>query len=57
MEFNFETDYTAIVDKLDTIDPVVYAKTRNYVQGAVTYLSPYISRGVILPCTHIFYVT
>ncbi len=47
MEFNFETDYTAIVDKLDTIDPVVYAKTRNYVHGAVTYLSPYISRGVI----------
>ena len=24
-----------------------YAKTRNFVNGAVTYLSPYISRGAI----------
>ena len=47
MELTFETDYTVILDKLDSIDPVVYAKTRNYVSGAVTYLSPYISRGVI----------
>ncbi len=47
MELNFETDYITIIDKLDSIDPVAYAKTRNYVHGAVTYLSPYISRGVI----------
>ena len=29
------------------IDPVKYGSTRNYINGAVTHLSPYISRGVI----------
>ncbi|SHF36922.1 deoxyribodipyrimidine photo-lyase [Cnuella takakiae] len=29
------------------IDPVRYAKTRNFIDGDITYLSPYISRGVI----------
>ncbi len=47
MKLNFETDYTVILNKLDLIEPVAYAKTRNYLQGGVTYLSPYISRGVI----------
>jgi len=41
------SDYSAIRKKIDQIDPVSYAETRNYVDGAVTYLSPYISRGVI----------
>lgn len=43
----FETEYNKIIKKLEFIDPVAYGKTRNYVHGAVTYLSPYISRGVI----------
>ena len=43
----FETDYKTILGYIDTIDPLQYAKTRNYVDGAVTKLSPYISRGVI----------
>ena len=30
-----------------SIDPVKYGSTRNYINGAMTYLSPYISRGVI----------
>lgn len=47
MELYFPTDYTSILNKLDLVDPVQYGKTRNYVNGAVTYLSPYISRGVI----------
>lgn len=47
MELLFETDYTSILEKLDQIDPIKYAKTRNYIDGAVTKLSPYISRGVI----------
>ena len=47
MELKFETEYIKILDKLDLIDPIAYAKTRNHIQGAVTYLSPYISRGVI----------
>ncbi|HVG16016.1 MAG TPA: FAD-binding domain-containing protein [Chitinophagaceae bacterium] len=47
MESKFETGYNSIWAKLDEIDPVKYGRTRNYVDGAVTYLSPYISRGVI----------
>lgn len=47
MERHFTTDYTAILEQVNRIDPVQYGHTRNYVQGAVTYLSPYISRGVI----------
>lgn len=43
----FETDYKTIVEKLDKIDPLKYGSTRNFVDGEVTYLSPYISRGVI----------
>lgn len=39
--------YQDILDQIDAIDPVAYSKTRNHVQGAVTRLSPYISRGVI----------
>ena len=47
MNLNFTTDYLSILEKMDQIDPVKYGKTRNYMDGAVTYLSPYISRGVI----------
>jgi deoxyribodipyrimidine photo-lyase len=43
----FSTDYNTIVEKIEAINPVKYAKTRNYLDGDVTYLSPYISRGVI----------
>ncbi len=43
----FPTDYARILERVQTIDPVRYASTRNFVNGAVTYLSPYISRGVI----------
>lgn len=47
MDIKFETDYKIILSKLDEIDPEEYGRTRNYTNGAVTYLSPYISRGVI----------
>ena len=47
MELQFSSDYNAIIAKIDQIDPVKYGKTRNYVNGDVTYLSPFISRGVI----------
>lgn len=43
----FPTDYGAILDRIQKIDPIGYGNTRNYVDGDVTYLSPYISRGVI----------
>lgn len=47
MDINFETDYDSILKKIDNINPIEYCKSRNYIDGAVTYLSPYISRGVI----------
>lgn len=34
-------------NRLDAVDPIKYSKTRNFLNGAVTKLSPYISRGVI----------
>lgn len=39
--------YAEILEQIDVIDPVAYAQTRNHLSGAVTRLSPYISRGVI----------
>lgn len=43
----FESNYSKILEKIDAINPIEYARTRNYVDGAVSYLSPYISRGFI----------
>ena len=43
----FSADYSEILNKIDAIDPIKYGHSRNYIDGAVTYLSPYISRGVI----------
>ena len=44
---SFPVDYSSILERISQIDPVHYGKTRNFIDGAVTYLSPYISRGVI----------
>ena len=44
---NFPTLYKDIIDRIESVNPLEYSKTRNYITGAVTYLSPYISRGVI----------
>lgn len=46
-ELHFPTEFTAILDRIANVDPVGYGKSRNYIDGAVSYLSPYISRGVI----------
>ena len=43
----FPTDYTLIRERIESIDAVTYGKTRNFLNGSVTYLSPYITRGVI----------
>jgi deoxyribodipyrimidine photo-lyase len=43
----FPTDLPSIQERIRQVAPVLYGKTRNYTQGKVTYLSPYISRGVI----------
>ena len=44
---NFPTDLPSILQRVKDVDPVTYGKTRNFKHGAVSYLSPYISRGVI----------
>ncbi len=43
----FPTELAAIMHRIATIDPVTYGTNRNYIDGDVSYLSPYISRGVI----------
>jgi deoxyribodipyrimidine photo-lyase len=43
----FPTDYQSIIERINAIDPIKYAQTRNFLNGHVTYLAPYISRGVI----------
>jgi len=43
----FETNFDKILDLVENIQPSAYGSTRNYQDGAVTRLSPYISRGVI----------
>ena len=43
----FPTDYPSILGRIASIDPITYGKTRNYTDGAVTRLSPYIARGLI----------
>ena len=43
----FPVDYDSILQRVEAIDPEAYARSRNYIDGAVTALSPYISRGVI----------
>ena len=44
---DFPTDYRLIIERIESIDAVKYCQTRNFLNGSVTYLSPYIARGVI----------
>ena len=44
---SFPTKYEQILERIEAIDPVNYGRTRNFQNGAVTRLSPYIARGVI----------
>ena len=41
------TDFQEILNKIDLINPVKYTNDRNFIDGSVSKLSPYISRGVI----------
>ncbi len=43
----FTTEYAEIEAQLHTIDVAAYAQTRNYKMGAVSFLSPYIARGLV----------
>lgn len=44
---DFPVTYEEIINRIECIDVNKYAATRNYLNGAVSKLSPYISRGVI----------
>jgi deoxyribodipyrimidine photo-lyase len=46
-EMLFPTTQEEIMQRIRSIDPIKYGKNRNFIDGSVTYLSPYISRGVI----------
>ena len=40
-------DRDALTARIESIDPTQYDRTRNYLDGAVTWLSPYITHGII----------
>ncbi len=39
--------HAQLVDKIKTFDAIKYTKTRNYLNGGVSQLSPYITHGII----------
>lgn len=43
----FPVEAEAIAARVSAINPVAYAKSRNFLGGSITYLSPYFSRGVL----------
>lgn len=43
----FKSSLDFIRQRMDGIEPIAYGESRNFIDGAVTYLSPYISRGAI----------
>ncbi len=47
MTLHFEPTPEAARQRLDAVDPAAYAATRNHLDGAVSLLSPYISRGLL----------
>jgi deoxyribodipyrimidine photo-lyase len=38
---------SAAIEKLNAIDPIAYGRTRNFANGKITHLSPYIHHGLI----------
>ena len=43
----FPTHLAEVLARIDQFDPVHYARSRNFITGGVSYLSPYLSRGFI----------
>lgn len=43
----FLCDYEEVLRRIDAIDPRSYDSTRNYLNGSVTWLSPFVSHGII----------
>lgn len=44
---SFPSELTNIYKRVDAIEPKHYARSRNYLSGAVTQLSPYLTHGVL----------
>ncbi len=44
---SFPTEYQKIIERLESINPVHYARSRNNIDGAVTHISPYLTHGVV----------
>ncbi|EOQ88716.1 FAD binding domain of DNA photolyase [Leptospira yanagawae serovar Saopaulo str. Sao Paulo = ATCC 700523] len=47
MKVTFPTDLKSIEVRLHSVNPILYGSSRNYIDGAVSLLSPYIARGFI----------
>jgi deoxyribodipyrimidine photo-lyase len=43
----FPTTLDAVYERIDQFDVAKYARSRNFISGGVSYLSPYLSRGFI----------
>ena len=43
----FHPNIQIYLDRVNSFKPTKYGASRNYINGSVSYLSPYISRGVI----------
>ncbi len=43
----FTVDYKSILQLIEEINPITYCRNRNFLDGNVSKLSPYVSRGVI----------
>ena len=43
----FETNYNSVLEKIEKFKIHDYARTRNFYNGHVSMLSPYLSRGLI----------
>ncbi len=45
--YEFTTNYNEILQQIENIDPISYSRSRNFLNGKVTMLSPYLTHGVI----------
>ena len=46
-DFLFPISYNEVLERVKNVKPQQYASSRNYLNGHITHLSPYISRGLI----------
>lgn len=51
MEPQFPTDNKTILQKIEKIAPASYGKNRNYMDGEVNYMSPYLSGEIVKQIT------